>query len=60
MLDERRVASVQAEEICDMYVLKKRDFNEVLSEYPRMKKTLEHIALERLENLNTASDVGNV
>ena len=56
LLEERRVANVDAIEICDMYVLYRKDFEYVLGEYPRLKKVLHHIAMERLEALNKESE----
>lgn len=60
MLEERRVASVVAVEICDMYTLFRKDFDEVLEDFPRMKAVLRHIALERLAALNKESTEGDV
>lgn len=42
------MASVVAVEMCDMYRLTKYNFEEVLMDYPGMKKVLERIAKERL------------
>ena len=56
MIEERRVASVIAVEICDMYVLYRKDFDEVLEDFPRMKAILRQIAMERLAAMNMNSN----
>lgn len=45
----RRVASVRAVTVCDLYCLSREDFEVVLDEFPLMKKMMETVATERLE-----------
>ncbi|XP_077861606.1 potassium/sodium hyperpolarization-activated cyclic nucleotide-gated channel 2-like [Saccoglossus kowalevskii] len=48
---ERRVATVRAETYCHIFSLSVDNFNEVLEEYPAMRKTLEKVAADRLTKL---------
>lgn len=47
----RRTASVQAVTYCNLYSLRVEHFNEVLEQYPMMRRTLESVAAERLHIL---------
>ncbi len=59
LLEERRVASVIAVEICDMYCLTKANFDEVLEEHPMMKQILEKIAQQRMVELGIEQEKVN-
>ena len=48
LFQERRVASVITKEVCYIYRLSKSDFDEVLSEYPKMRQVMINVARERL------------
>ena len=48
---DRRVASIRAETICDLFSLSKKHFQSILKEYPSMKCALETIAMRRLSKL---------
>ncbi len=47
----RRVASVQAITYCNLYSLSVEHFNNVLEQYPLMRRTMESVAAERLNKL---------
>lgn len=47
----RRVASVQAVTYCNLYSLSVDHFNNVLDQYPIMRRTMESVAAERLNKL---------
>jgi hyperpolarization activated cyclic nucleotide-gated potassium channel 2 len=47
----KRVASVQAVTYCNLYSLSVEHFNDVLDQYPIMRRTLESVAAERLNKL---------
>lgn len=47
----RRTASVQAETYCRLYSLSVDNFNEVLEEYPMMRRAFETVAIDRLDRL---------
>ncbi|XP_068741021.1 potassium/sodium hyperpolarization-activated cyclic nucleotide-gated channel 2-like [Montipora capricornis] len=49
--EARRVASVRAATICNLYSLSSPHFHEVLSEYPDMRIMLEEVAKERLSRI---------
>lgn len=51
MTKARRVASVQAVTYCNLYSLSVEHFNNVLEQYPMMRRTLESVAAERLNKL---------
>uniref|UniRef100_A0AAY4ELH6 Cyclic nucleotide-binding domain-containing protein n=1 Tax=Denticeps clupeoides TaxID=299321 RepID=A0AAY4ELH6_9TELE len=50
----RRTASVRAETYCRLYSLSVDHFNEVLEEYPMMRRAFETVAIDRLDRLGTA------
>ncbi|RXM99354.1 Potassium/sodium hyperpolarization-activated cyclic nucleotide-gated channel 4 [Acipenser ruthenus] len=52
----RRTASVRADTYCRLYSLSVDSFNEVLEEYPMMRRAFETVALDRLDRIgeNTA------
>lgn len=51
LTDARRVASVRAETYCNLYALDRTSFQDVLQNYPFMRRTLESVAAERLHQL---------
>ncbi|XP_043491455.1 potassium/sodium hyperpolarization-activated cyclic nucleotide-gated channel 2-like [Polistes fuscatus] len=51
MADERRVASVVAVEICELYRLDRADFARTIHLYPMMWEQIKNIAIERHEKL---------
>ncbi|XP_037306949.2 potassium/sodium hyperpolarization-activated cyclic nucleotide-gated channel 3-like [Pungitius pungitius] len=53
----RRTASVRAENYCRLYSLSVDNFNEVLEEYPMMRRAFETVALDRLDRIGKRSSV---
>lgn len=53
LLKCRRVSSVKAVTMCDLYALSNDDFQHVLNEFPFMRKQMETIAGERLLLINS-------
>ncbi|KYQ60087.1 Potassium/sodium hyperpolarization-activated cyclic nucleotide-gated channel 4 [Trachymyrmex zeteki] len=53
MLDERRVASVVAVEICELYRLDRADFTRTIHPYPMLWEQIKKIAIERHERTTT-------
>ena len=51
LTNDRRVASVRAVTICDLFSLSKSNFQKLLDEFPEMRCTLETVALQRLNVL---------
>ena len=51
LTDDRRVASIRATTVCDLFSLSKVNFNMLLEEFPEMRCTLETVALHRLNML---------
>lgn len=51
LTDDRRVASIRATTICDLFSLSKVNFQKLLDEFPEMRCTLETVALHRLNLL---------
>ena len=49
----RRVASVRAVTVCDIYCLCNVDFENVLDEFPHMRTLMETVARERLTMIGT-------
>lgn len=47
----RRTASVRAETYCRLYSLSVDNFNEVLEEYPMMRRAFETVAVDRLDRI---------
>lgn len=47
----RRTASVRADNYCRLYSLSVDNFNEVLEEYPMMRRAFETVALDRLDRI---------
>ncbi|KAF3858396.1 hypothetical protein F7725_011597 [Dissostichus mawsoni] len=47
----RRTASVRAETYCRLYSLSVDHFNEVLEEYPMMRRAFETVAIDRLDRI---------
>lgn len=47
----RRTASVRADTYCRLYSLSVDNFNEVLEEYPMMRRAFETVAIDRLDRI---------
>ncbi|XP_069914549.1 potassium/sodium hyperpolarization-activated cyclic nucleotide-gated channel 2 isoform X3 [Oryctolagus cuniculus] len=50
----RRTASVRADTYCRLYSLSVDNFNEVLEEYPMMRRAFETVAIDRLDRIGAA------
>ncbi|XP_058484625.1 potassium/sodium hyperpolarization-activated cyclic nucleotide-gated channel 4 isoform X1 [Solea solea] len=53
----RRTASVRAETYCRLYSLSVDNFNEVLEEYPMMRRAFETVALDRLDRIGKKNSI---
>ncbi|KAG9273545.1 potassium/sodium hyperpolarization-activated cyclic nucleotide-gated channel 4 [Astyanax mexicanus] len=53
----RRTASVRADTYCRLYSLSVDNFNEVLEEYPMMRRAFETVALDRLDRIGKKNSV---
>lgn len=53
----RRTASVRADNYCRLYSLSVDHFNEVLEEYPMMRRAFETVALDRLDRIGKRNSV---
>ncbi|XP_041436513.1 potassium/sodium hyperpolarization-activated cyclic nucleotide-gated channel 1 isoform X2 [Xenopus laevis] len=53
----RRTASVRAETYCRLYSLSVENFNEVLEEYPMMRRAFETVAIDRLDRIGFREDL---
>uniref|UniRef100_A0A3P8RNX8 Hyperpolarization activated cyclic nucleotide gated potassium channel 4 n=1 Tax=Amphiprion percula TaxID=161767 RepID=A0A3P8RNX8_AMPPE len=53
----RRTASVRADNYCRLYSLSVDNFNEVLEEYPMMRRAFETVALDRLDRIGKRNSV---
>ncbi|XP_034031361.1 potassium/sodium hyperpolarization-activated cyclic nucleotide-gated channel 4-like [Thalassophryne amazonica] len=53
----RRTASVRADNYCRLYSLSVDNFNQVLEEYPMMRRAFETVALDRLDRIGKRSSV---
>ena len=51
LTEDRRVASIRAVTICDLFSLSKANFQSLLDEFPEMRCTFETVALHRLSLL---------
>lgn len=51
LTNDRRVASIRAVTVCDLFSLSKTNFQKLLDEFPEMRCTLETVALHRLNML---------
>jgi CRP-like cAMP-binding protein len=51
MLEEKRTASVKALTYCDIFILAKKDFNRIRSEYPEFKDVLRKVSSEKTEKV---------
>ena len=51
LTDDRRVATIRAATICDLFSLSKQHFQILLDEYPEMRCALETVALSRLNKI---------
>uniref|UniRef100_A0A2I3LIN9 Hyperpolarization activated cyclic nucleotide gated potassium channel 1 n=1 Tax=Papio anubis TaxID=9555 RepID=A0A2I3LIN9_PAPAN len=52
----RRTASVRADTYCRLYSLSVDNFNEVLEEYPMMRRAFETVAIDRLDRIAKQTD----
>ncbi|KAJ8247943.1 hypothetical protein GJAV_G00252370 [Gymnothorax javanicus] len=53
----RRTASVRAETYCRLYSLSVDNFNEVLEEFPMMRRAFETVALDRLDRIGKKNSI---
>uniref|UniRef100_A0A671R7M9 Potassium/sodium hyperpolarization-activated cyclic nucleotide-gated channel 3-like n=1 Tax=Sinocyclocheilus anshuiensis TaxID=1608454 RepID=A0A671R7M9_9TELE len=53
----RRTASVRANTYCRLYSLSVDNFNEVLEEYPMMRRAFETVALDRLDRIGKKNSI---
>ncbi|KAK1161000.1 potassium/sodium hyperpolarization-activated cyclic nucleotide-gated channel 4 [Acipenser oxyrinchus oxyrinchus] len=53
----RRTASVRADTYCRLYSLSVDNFNEVLEEYPMMRRAFETVALDRLDRIGKENSI---
>ncbi|KAJ8277302.1 hypothetical protein GJAV_G00073740 [Gymnothorax javanicus] len=53
----RRTASVQANTYCRLYSLSVDNFNEVLEEYPMMRRAFETVAIDRLDRIGKKNSI---
>ncbi|KAM4733339.1 potassium/sodium hyperpolarization-activated cyclic nucleotide-gated channel 3-like isoform 2-T2 [Anableps anableps] len=53
----RRTASVRADNYCRLYSLSVDNFNEVLEEYPMMRRAFEAVALDRLDRIGKRNSI---
>ncbi|KAG1944593.1 potassium/sodium hyperpolarization-activated cyclic nucleotide-gated channel 3 [Pimephales promelas] len=53
----RRTASVRSDTYCRLYSLSVDNFNEVLEEYPMMRRAFETVALDRLDRIGKKNSV---
>ena len=51
----RRTASVRSDTYCRLYSLSVDNFNEVLEEYPMMRRAFETVAIDRLDRIGNAA-----
>lgn len=49
LTDERRVATIRAVSICDIFALHRSDFIAVVAEYPEVRHMMEKVAMQRLQ-----------
>lgn len=56
-MKSRRIGSVKAASMCDLYALSKDDFQHVLDEFPNMRIKLEDVACERLAAIASSRDL---
>ncbi|XP_030620770.1 potassium/sodium hyperpolarization-activated cyclic nucleotide-gated channel 2 [Chanos chanos] len=53
----RRTASVRADTYCRLYSLSVDNFNEVLEEYPMMRRAFETVAVDRLDRIGKKNSI---
>nr|XP_060617449.1 potassium/sodium hyperpolarization-activated cyclic nucleotide-gated channel 1 [Anolis sagrei ordinatus] len=53
----RRTASVKADTYCRLYSLSVDNFNEVLEEYPMMRRAFETVAIDRLDRIGKKNSI---
>lgn len=51
----RRTASVRSDTYCRLYSLSVDNFNEVLEEYPMMRRAFETVAIDRLDRIGEST-----
>ena len=51
LFEEKRVATVTAIDISEVYILRKSDFDSVIKDYPEMKRRIAKLARDRLESV---------
>lgn len=51
LTNARRVATVKAVNVCDLFILSKENLYIALNEFPEMRVVMEHVALNRLIKL---------
>ncbi|XP_038073833.1 potassium/sodium hyperpolarization-activated cyclic nucleotide-gated channel 1-like [Patiria miniata] len=57
LTEERRVASVRTDGYCALFSLGVENFHKVLREFPSMRKTMQEVALRRLNKIGKTSKV---
>ena len=57
LTDDRRTATVRALTPCDLCTLKKKDFEEIIIEFPEVKKIFESLAITRLSNMGERNSI---
>ncbi|XP_025068455.1 potassium/sodium hyperpolarization-activated cyclic nucleotide-gated channel 3 isoform X2 [Alligator sinensis] len=53
----RRTASIRADTYCRLYSLSVDNFNEVLEEYPMMRRAFETVAMDRLDRIGKKNSI---
>jgi voltage-gated potassium channel len=51
ILKEKRTASVKALTYCEVFVLTKKEFNHIKSEYPEFREVLKQVSAEKTEKV---------
>ena len=51
LFEEKRVATVTAIDISEVYILRKFDFDCVINDYPEMKRRIAKLARDRLKSV---------
>ena len=58
LTNARRVATVRAATMCDLFILSKENLYIALEEFPEMRVIMEHVALDRLVKLKKKVRMG--
>ena len=53
MFDQPRTANVKTKDYCDLYILEKSDFDEILTRHPDFSKHMQKVSKERLNHYTT-------